>query len=182
MTELDCLKWSSVSYAIHLTISTDTAITSSWFTHKYAAMNNWWGILCQKIHYLSWLEFSTPLLGIWSFSAGLLSIPPRRNMRGERIMQHIKVFRSRPHLPLFLHFGVFFSPSPHSTEHTHTQNTHMHTSAPSAPPPPLCLCMRPPRSIPIVMLITCLLCFAGAHHPSKRLPAFHLTQCIPTCN
>lgn len=165
-----CLKSSSIPpNAIHLTVSMDTAITSSWFTHKYAVMKNGWGILCRKINYLSLQKVSTPPLSVWSLPAGLLSILLHRSAHTHT---HRKDFTSHQSFqPLFLHFGVFVS-------QTLTHNTHMHTSA----PPTLVSLNETPASPPVVMLITCLLCFSAAHHPSKRLPAFHLTQCISTCN
>lgn len=129
-------------------------------TIKYASMKNIWGILCQGIHYLSLHKVSTPLLSGWSpfmqFLSTVVSISLHINIP-------IKVFRFCNHQSLCPPYTVCTS------QLTYPQ------------PLTLCLCMSP-RLIPIVMLITCLLCFAGTCHPSKRLPAFHLTQCISTCN
>lgn len=77
------------------------------------------------------------------------------------------------------------SPSPPTNipppTHTYTHTMHMHISPPTPPQPSFSLRMRPlPHPHCHVNYPFALFC--RSHHPSKHLQAFHLTQCISTCN
>lgn len=87
---------------------------------------------------------STPPLSVWSLPTTPCGIVITPNCRREAF--HINVSCSPP----FLSALLFVS----------TPTTHLCLLS--------CLVWDPRLGL-VVMLITCLLCFAGAHHPSKRL-------------